>query len=93
MTDKEVEIIDGVIRGILAFLSNPKNEIYYLECVEFFQIDMKKYVYEFLWEAMDAWSWVGKNRYVPSFIFIDENWQQCVDHALMILESEYQYDI
>lgn len=86
MTDKEVQVIDGVINGILAFLSNPKNEIYYLECVEFFQADMKKYVYEFLWEAMDADFWLS---------VIDYNllvqWQQCVDHALMILSEDYGY--
>ena len=89
MTDKEVQIIDGVIKGILAFLSNPKNEDYHLECVEFFNTEMKRYVYEFLWLAMDAEIWLK----MCSFYNIGaRNWQQCVDHALMILEKEYQYD-
>lgn len=91
MTDKEVEIIDGVIRGILAFLSNPKNEDYYLECVEFFNTEMKRYIYEFLWLAMNADDWLNSRSFLVGSIGM-KHWQQCVDHALMILSMEYQYE-
>lgn len=86
MTDKEVEIIDGVIRGILAFLSNPKNEFWRHTC-----INLKKKNYNNLYHVMDANRWLLCDDFSVT-ITAEERWQQCVDHALMILSKEYNYE-
>lgn len=87
MTDKEVEIIDGVIRGILAFLSNPKNELILFVALDSFGDERFR---EDLFRVMDAPQWLICQN--GSSLTAMMNWQQCVDHALMILSMEYQYE-
>lgn len=107
MTDKEVEIIYGVIRGILAFLSNPRNEEYAMQLIAQHE-NVKAYpdqdaidrFYSGFHHKMNVPTWLcgWHNHMRTDFIYDNfwcwshQLWQQCVDHALMILESEYQYD-